>query len=208
MSLTQTTAAPQFEAFCDALNKTGYDRFMYLSIYVDSDDQELRQRYQEKVEKHNRKIIDDPIYADAGFDLMSPDAVDVESSYDYAPHKLDFKVQCSAGMQYVGKYMRDNLQIVNYTTGYYMFPRSSLSKTILRLANSTGIIDAGYRGHIMGMFDILPHRTTLRPIEQYDRVVQICAPSLVPIFVNLVSSPEHLGPNTSRNTGGFGSTGH
>ena len=77
MSLTQTTAAPQFEAFCDAINKTGYDRFMYLSIYVDSDDQELRQRYQEKVEKHNRKIIDDPIYADAGFDLMSPDAVDV-----------------------------------------------------------------------------------------------------------------------------------
>ena len=29
---------------------------------------------------------------------------------------------------------------------YYLFPRSSISKTPLRLANSIGLIDGGYRG--------------------------------------------------------------
>ena len=42
----------------------------------------------------------------------------------------------------------------SFSTGFYLHPRSSISKTKLRLANSTGIIDAGYRGHIMAMFDI------------------------------------------------------
>ena len=32
--------------------------------------------------------------------------------------------------------------------GYYLYPRSSISKTPLILANSVGIIDSGYRGNI------------------------------------------------------------
>ena len=31
---------------------------------------------------------------------------------------------------------------------YFLFPRSSISKTPLRLSNSIGLIDAGYRGEI------------------------------------------------------------
>jgi dUTPase len=42
----------------------------------------------------------------------------------------------------------------SFSTGYYMYPRSSLSKTKLRLANSVGIIDSGYCGFLIGMFDI------------------------------------------------------
>ena len=42
-----------------------------------------------------------------------------------------------------------------FNTGYYMYPRSSLSKTKLRLANSVGIIDSGYRGNLIGMFDLI-----------------------------------------------------
>jgi dUTPase len=38
-------------------------------------------------------------------------------------------------------------------------------------------------------------------------MLQICAPSLVPIYVHIVNSVEELGPNTSRGEGGFGSTG-
>ena len=34
-----------------------------------------------------------------------------------------------------------------------MYPRSSIYKTPLRLANNTGIIDSGYRGNLMGAFD-------------------------------------------------------
>ena len=36
---------------------------------------------------------------------------------------------------------------------YFLMPRSSLSKTPLRLANSVGLIDAGYRGEIMAAVD-------------------------------------------------------
>jgi dUTP pyrophosphatase len=87
-----------------------------------------------------------------------------------------------------------------------MYPRSSLSKTKLRLANSTGIIDAGYRGHLMGMFDLIG-TDELYTIQQYDRLLQICAPGLLPIIVQVVNSVEELGEQTKRGDGGFGSTG-
>jgi dUTP pyrophosphatase len=104
-----------------------------------------------------------------------------------------------------------------------MHPRSSLSKTPLRLANSTGIIDAGYRGHLIGMFDVI-HSSNKKEIQKieiqntkelvpdfygakYERYLQICAPSLVPIVVEVVSSMEELGEETERGDGGFGSTG-
>ena len=36
---------------------------------------------------------------------------------------------------------------------YFLMPRSSISKTPLRLANAVGLIDAGYRGEIMAAVD-------------------------------------------------------
>jgi dUTP pyrophosphatase len=95
-----------------------------------------------------------------------------------------------------------------------MYPRSSLSKTPLRLANSTGIIDSGYRGNLMAMFDVinLPDNLSDSREADYfgrklDRYVQICAPGLVPIIVEIVNSIEDLGNETIRGGGGFGSTG-
>lgn len=35
-------------------------------------------------------------------------------------------------------------------TGYYLYPRSSISKTPLMIANKTCIIDPGYRDNISG----------------------------------------------------------
>ncbi len=102
----------------------------------------------------------------------------------------------------------------SYNTGYYMYPRSSLSKTQLRLANSVGIIDAGYRGHLMGMFDVVNvpqsnHENKEADYfgQKYDRYLQICAPGLVPIIVEIVETKDELGTETERGDGGFGSTG-
>ena len=86
-----------------------------------------------------------------------------------------------------------------------MYPRSSISKSPLRLANNVGIIDAGYRGHLIGMFD-LPSGNT-EHIKKFDRYLQICAPGLVPIIVEVVNQKEDLGEETERGDGGFGSTG-
>jgi dUTP pyrophosphatase len=129
---------------------------------------------------------------DAGFDILTP-ASEILSKP--LANKVDFKIVCACKMV-----TQSNI----YNTGFYMYPRSSISKSPLRLANNVGIIDAGYRGHLIGMFD-LPAGST-EHIAKFDKYLQICAPGLVPIVVELVDSKEDLGEATLRGEGGFGST--
>jgi dUTPase len=49
------------------------------------------------------------------------------------------------------------------------------------LENNIGIIDAGYRGYLIVMFDLPGFQTEL--VGMLDRYLQICAPGLVDIFV-------------------------
>jgi len=94
-----------------------------------------------------------------------------------------------------------------HSVGYYLYPRSSTgTKTPLRLANSVGIIDSGYRGHIIAVFDNWKEENYY--IEPYQRMAQLCPPNLTyPIYVQMVDSEEELG-RTRRGAGGFGSTGN
>ena len=84
---------------------------------------------------------------------------------------------------------------------YYLYPRSSMGKTPIRLSNSVGIIDAGYRGNIMAIVDNMSEEEY--KIPSGTRLFQICAPNLEPISMQVVNSLSE----TSRGTGGFGSTG-
>ena len=204
---------------------TMYHKVMVLKIFVDGDD-DLKQKYIEAAENHNNKIVSNSEFIDAGFDLFAPgNEGDELNMYGdtlrfFGPgrpntspvNKVDFKICCSAQM------FTDSGK--TYHTGYYMYPRSSLSKTQLRLANATGIIDAGYRGHLMGMFDVVNTNPNPKPNDtttdanfadymgkKYDRYLQICAPNLGPILVQLVNTKEELGSKTLRGDGGFGSTG-
>ena len=83
---------------------------------------------------------------------------------------------------------------------YYLYPRSSISKTPLRMANSVGIIDAGYRGLICAAVD----NTSDEPytIRAGQRLFQLCSPTLSPISFELSNRLS----DTSRGEGGFGST--
>lgn len=175
------------------------EKFMELIIFVDSNDTILKNKYVEAAANHNKKFMDDFLYYDAGFDLFLPKIDNMlvnERFFFEIPHtnKVDFQVKCCAKM-----HVNSN----TYPTPFYTYVRSSISKTPLRLANNQGIIDAGYRGSIIGMFDSF----TKYSVEPYSRLLQICAPNLVPIFVRIVDSVEELGPSTSRGEGGFGSTG-
>jgi dUTP pyrophosphatase len=101
--------------------------------------------------------------------------------------------------------------------GFYLYPRSSISKTRMRLANSVGIIDAGYRGDLIAAVDTIGlfgsadiwhvWKETLSPIKKYDRYFQVCAPDLSPFMVHIVDTTQELSPPTARGQGGFGSTG-
>ena len=105
----------------------------------------------------------------------------------------------------------------NAPTGFYLYPRSSISKTRMRLANSVGIIDAGYRGDIIAAVDTIGlfgsndiwhiWKETLSPIQKYDRYFQLCAPDLSAFQVHIVDTEAELGAPTTRGEGGFGSTG-
>jgi len=170
-----------------------YDIYMHLKLYVDSSDEELNNAYIESINNHNNKILNNPDMIDAGFDIFVAKS-DILSKP--LANKVDHYIVCACRL------------ITNdgsFNTGFYMYPRSSISKSPFRLANNVGIIDAGYRGHLIGMFDIPSGETS--HIKKFDRYLQICAPGLLPIYVELVANKEALGINTERGDGGFGSTG-
>jgi dUTPase len=75
------------------------------------------------------------------------------------------------------------------------------------LANHTGIIDAGYRGNLIGAFRWLniDANTNSYNVQQYTRLLQACHPTLCPVYVVLVNEEELS--TSERGTGGFGSTG-
>ena len=84
---------------------------------------------------------------------------------------------------------------------YYLFPRSSISKTPLRMANSIGLIDSGYRGEIMAVCDNI--KSKAYTVNKGQRLFQLVATDSSPIQYELVEDLEM----TTRGTGGFGSTG-
>jgi dUTP pyrophosphatase len=124
---------------------------------------------------------------DSGIDLYIPERIVVQPrSFSTM---IDLKIKCEA-----------TLDDDSRNTSYYLYPRSSISKTPLRFANSVGIIDAGYRGTIKAAVDNPSDEAYI--IEEGTRLFQLCGPTLEPIeftIVNVLS-------NTERGEGGFGST--
>jgi dUTP pyrophosphatase len=125
---------------------------------------------------------------DAGLDLVSPATVAEIGTV------TKISQQCSAALYDTEK---------SCFRAYWMLPRSSLSKTPFRLANSVGLIDAGYRGTLLAAVDVRADST----IEPHTRLFQIAAPDLLPFHEIKIVSEIPGGP-TLRGAGGFGSTGN
>ena len=125
---------------------------------------------------------------DSGLDLFCPEDIVFDPG---VTRKIDLQIQCEALSDLDG----------DKNVSYYLYPRSSIIKTPLRLSNSVGIIDAGYRGNIIACVDNIKNIDF--KIEKGTRLFQICGPTLEPITFRLV---EELS-NTQRGSGGFGSTG-
>ena len=124
---------------------------------------------------------------DAGLDLYCPEDLIIE------PHSIKFinlRIQCEA--------LSDSDNTKNVC--YYLHCRSSISKTPLRLANSVGIIDAGYRGNIIASVDNISGESY--QIQRRQRLFQITGRYLEPIELTLV---EELSESI-RGEDGFGST--
>tara|TARA_B110000008_G_C16942220_1_gene552956 strand:+ start:683 stop:1363 length:681 start_codon:yes stop_codon:yes gene_type:complete len=181
-------------------------KFYELFIYIDHDSPELKDLYVNSVHKHN-KIVDDYLIAitnnetnmeqycfNAGFDLFCPeDTESIGAQKVTLDHKI---VTC--------------MKLKNIYVSYYLYSRSSTPlKTPLRLANSVGVIDSGYRGHIKAVFDNKNDYDFMEyNIEFGSRLAQLCPPNLeYPMKIYIVHDIHSLG-STNRGDGGFGSTGN
>ena len=112
---------------------------------------------------------------------------------------------------YVAEAMKDKYGNYVYLTGVaveippgfvgLLFPRSSVSKTSLSLANSVGVIDSGYRGEIMLKYRSCENGNGYyRTDERCGQLMIIPRPKIELIEVEELSSSD-------RGEGGFGSTG-
>jgi dUTPase len=142
------------------------------------------------IEKHNKSILDST-HPDSGFDLRVP---------NMEIFNVPFK------SQFVNLGVKSSMSYNGSPCGFLMHPRSSISKTPLMLANHTGIIDSGYRGPLIAALRYLPCcEGSSYTIDKNTRIMQICHPSLCPIFVIECDESELV--ETDRGEGGFGSTG-
>jgi dUTPase len=93
---------------------------------------------------------------------------------------------------------------------FLILPRSSTgSKTPLRLANSVGLIDEGYRGELLICVDNLSDTTFEIPAGTL--LFQMCAPDFQPfnsiVILNSLEALPSPRDGDNRAEGGFGSTG-
>jgi dUTP pyrophosphatase len=179
-----------------------------LYVYVmDQNNNELIEQYTtnfssivDKVEKFIKGISN--VCIDSGIDIFTPSET---HAYRNTSTRVGCGIKCAM-------YFDDGMRNLK-PCGYYIYPRSSTgSKTPLRLSNSVGIIDAGYRGELVGYFDNVNPNYDYK-VEKNQRLLQICSPNITyPIYPIMVKHIETLdsyindGDNT-RGTGGFGSTG-
>ena len=139
-----------------------------------------------------------PKYAkqgDAGMDLTS-----ISMTIKYSDCDEGFSSPSEKYIEY------DTGLAMEIPEGYVglLFPRSSVSKTDLILANCVGVVDSGYRGPIKLRFRKSVCAVNPTQYEPGDRVGQII---IMPVPSFEFTEVEEL-TDTSRGDGGFGSTGN
>ena len=94
------------------------------------------------------------------------------------------------------------LELPDARHGAFVFARSGLAvKHGLALSNGVGVIDSDYRGEIrVGLVNLSPESYTIQPGE---RIAQLVVMPVVQFFASEADTLEE----TSRGSGGFGSTG-
>ena len=106
-----------------------------------------------------------------------------------------------------GVFLFDSGISIQISDGYYVeiVPRSSIIKTEFHMANSFGIIDPDYRGHILIPFRYIGQGDGIQSAEGLlkQRIAQMLVRKLEPCSIEVVDSLE----DTVRGKGGFGSTG-
>ena len=177
-------------------SKNGCKNFAILKLAIE--DETLIANYTDRIEKHNAQFMEN-ILADSGFDVLVPKSVIFKKLFSSIFIDMNIKTEMF--------FCEVNTDSIN-PCAFNVHPRSSISKTPLMLANHTGIIDSGYRGSLIGAFRCLPYFQNDLAVDYTvianTRLLQICHPTLCPIYVTIVNANDLS--NSVRGDGGFGST--
>lgn len=147
-----------------------------LFFSLTSESESLRNAYLEQASKTRQS-------SDSGFDLFMPEETIVMAGQSML---IDLHIRFEP----------------QFNGGYYLYPRSSFGKTPLRMNNSVGIIDNGYRGTVKAWVTNTSDRNFV--MKKGERYFQVCHPSLLPLNLEMV---DEVNMNTERGEGGFGSSG-
>ena len=157
-----------------------------MSLYIYAQDVKLRERLFEQLKKHR--------WTDSGFDipLLYSHALAKVDTYNYT---INLYVRVAA------------VDSQGTTRPCLLLPRSSIGKTPVRISNSIGLIDQGYRGEVQAKVDIVNLNGS--EISAGDRLFQICRHDFLPWENVIIVTSESELPKApdSRGDGGFGSTG-
>ena len=126
-------------------------------------------------------------------DLFIPEEITIEPNAYGAT--IDLKIQCEA---FVDESKEKNCW-------YYLMPRSSISKTPLRMSNSIGVIDAGYRGNIIAKVDNMKDEPFT--IKAGTKLFQIVPAIVTPDNMSIKFELANKLSETVRGNQGFGSSG-
>lgn len=100
--------------------------------FVLSKNKEIYRIQKEKIQSYEK--------GNSGIDLITPETTTFQP-LEMKLLSLDVKVEVFATTSYDEKYKSP---IFNGKSSYYLYPRSSISKTPLMMANSVGIIDSSF----------------------------------------------------------------
>ena len=171
----------------------GYKNFAILKVVFDNEN--LKTEYENRIVNHNNMFMTNPL-PDSGFDVLVPNEKNFQQPF--VTQFIDMKIKTE---MFYCEVDTDRIS----TCAFNVHPRSSISKTPLMLANHTGIIDSGYRGSLIGAFRMLPVANNSQyVVEKNARLLQICHPSLCPVYVIYTSADDLSG--SVRGEGGFGSS--
>lgn len=171
----------------------------------------------------NKGILSEPSkFGDAGYDVIAIDQPRIVGSIYQGLHytaisHIEYNTRLEIEPEMVDE---------NFNFFMLLYPRSSVIKTNLVLANSVGVIDSGYRGEIKVCFKYIAQPEDMKIVEgksfrgkeakgivtsinpqriyqQGDKIAQLIPCKHIPLSIEYVNEIN----KSDRGSGGFGSTG-
>ena len=198
--LNKSEAQAAIKALSDTMKEMIYSEVSYTGnkkLLVDTVMDKMFSIFNAAAEKYHSYAIELPIqledgahvptYAhdsDAAADMYAMEDVEIPAHSIGTPIKTGVHIQLPEGWV------------------AFILPRSSIgAKTPLRLSNSAGVIDSGYRGEVRALYDNISNESY--QIHKGDRIAQMLVMPSYRFKANVVDSLE----DSDRGEAGFGSTG-